>query len=304
MVKVLLILIVLVNGFYAVMFFRDFLTHQKETWSEPGNPIALAVWGAVCFFLSTFGISDFALSTVLYRVKKWCSDANLPGTLNTQCAIPVAVMALCYISSIEVNQMTLVLLIVSQMIGAYVGPKILVSLPVRGIRTFMGFGLLAAAFFVVAGKFGILPGGGEATALTGGKLILGMILLCIYGALNNLGVGAYAPTMATVYALGLSPAVAFPIMMGACTFSVPVGAVQFVKLGRYSRKITFFSSTFGLLGVLAAVFLVKSMDTSMLQWLVAAVILIAGLNLLHTVFTTSGREDEKEETDAMKSDRL
>ena len=284
MVKILLLLIVLVNGLFAFRFFTDFMKHKKEAWAEPGSNVLLAVWGAVCFFFSTFGISDFALSTVLYRARKLIDDAKLPGTLNTQCAIPVAVMALAYISSINVDQMTLVLLIVSQMLGAYFGPRFVVKMPVRQIRMFMGFGLVLAAFFVVAGKFGLLPSGGEATGLTGGKLVLGMVLLLIYGGLNNVGVGSYAPTMATVYALGLSPAIAFPVMMGACTFSVPVGAMEFVRLGQYGRKITLFSSIFGILGVLAAVFVVKSLDTSMLQWVVAAVILIAGLDLLRSAF--------------------
>lgn len=287
MVKVLLLLIVVVNGFFAFRFFADFMKHKKEAWAEPGSNILLAIWGAVVFFLSTFGISDFALSTVLYRARKLVDDTNLPGTLNTQCAIPVAVMALSYISAISVDQTTLVLLIVSQMVGAYFGPRFVVKMPVKNIRTFMGVGLVLAAFFVVAGKFGLLPSGGEATGLTGGKLLLGMVLLLIYGALNNVGVGSYAPTMATVYALGLNPAIAFPVMMGACTFSVPVGAVEFVRLGKYGRKITLFSSIFGILGVLAAVFIVKSLDTGMLQWVVAGVILIAGLNLLHTAFTAN-----------------
>ena len=284
MVKILLLLIVLVNGLFAFRFFTDFMKHKKEAWAEPGSNLLLGVWGAVCFFFSTFGISDFALSTVLYRARKLIDDAKLPGTLNTQCAIPVAVMALAYISSINVDQMTLVLLIASQMLGAYFGPRFVVKMPVRQIRMFMGFGLVLAAFFVVAGKFGLLPSGGEATGLTGGKLVLGMVLLLIYGGLNNVGVGSYAPTMATVYALGLSPAIAFPVMMGACTFSVPVGAMEFVRLGQYGRKITLFSSIFGILGVLAAVFVVKSLDTSMLQWVVAAVILIAGLDLLRSAF--------------------
>ncbi|MDD3426681.1 MAG: hypothetical protein WCR88_05570 [Aminobacterium sp.] len=69
MVKVLLVLIALVNGLYAFRFASDFLKHRKEAWAEPGNNLFLAVWGAVVFFLSTFGISDFALSTILYRAK-------------------------------------------------------------------------------------------------------------------------------------------------------------------------------------------------------------------------------------------
>jgi uncharacterized membrane protein YfcA len=281
MVKTLLILIVLINGLYAFRFIADFLRHQKETWAEKGNNILLAVWGALVFFLSTFGISDFALSTVLYRTRKLLDDAKLPGTLNTQCAIPVAVMALAYISAIQVEPVTLILCIVAQMAGAFLGPRFVVKLPVRTIRLFMGTGLILAACFVLAGKFNLVPSGGEATGLAGGKLILAVILLAIFGALNNVGIGSYAPTMATIYALGVNPGVAFPIMMGACTFSVPVGAMEFVRLGQYGRKITLFSSIFGIVGVLAAVYVVKGLDVAMLQWVVAAVVAYAGITLLY-----------------------
>ena len=106
------------------------------------------------------------------------------------------------------------------------------------------------------------------------------VLCLVYGALNNIGIGSYALTMATVYALGLNPGVTFPIMMGACTFSVPVGSIQFIKLDSYSRKITLFTSTLGVLGVLVAVFVVKSLNTSALQWVVAAVILYSAITML------------------------
>ena len=292
MVKILLLLVVAVNGLYAVRFFTDFLKHKEEAWKEPGNNFFLAIWGAVCFFFSTFGISDFALSTVVYRARKLLDDKKLPGTLNTQCAIPVAIMALAYISSISVEPKTLVLLIAAQMIGAYFGPRFVVRMPVGRIRMFMGIGLVLAAFFVVAGKFSLIPSGGQAIGLTGGKLALAIVLMLVYGALNNVGIGSYAPTMATVYALGLNPAVAFPVMMGACTFSVPVGASEFVRLGQYGRKITLFSSIFGIVGVLAAVYIVKSLNVSMLQWVVAAVVLYSGISLLHSAFTSPAAKQE------------
>lgn len=284
MVKVLLALIALVNGFYAVRFARDFFLHREEAWAEPGNNVFLAIWGAIIFFLSTFGISDFALSTIMYRAKKLVSDTKLPGTLNTQCAIPVAVMALAYISAIHVDPITLVACIVAQMLGAYIGPRFVVKLPAKTIRIFMGTGLVVAAFFILAGKLNIVPSGGEAVGLSGGKLYVALVLLFIYGALNNVGIGSYAPTMATIYALGVNPAVAFPIMVGACTFSVPMGAMEFVRLGQYGRKITFFSSVFGIAGVLAAVFIVKSLNLSMLQWVIAAVVLYSGASMLYEEF--------------------
>ncbi len=230
--------------------------------------------------MSTFGISDFAISAILYRKKKLVSDKKLPGTLNTQCVIPVAVMALAYISVIEVDLITLIVCIVAQIIGAYIGPRFVVKLEPKIIRKFISIGLLVATAFILAGKFNIIPSSGTATGLSGVKLVIAAILIFIYGALNNIGIGSYALTMATVYALGMNPAVAFPIMMGAATFSVPIGSMEFIKYGEYGRKITAFTSTFGVIGVLVAVYLVKILNVSALQWVIAAILLYSGLSML------------------------
>ena len=257
-VQVILILVVLVNGLFAIRFVLDVLQHKEELKEEPGNPVAMAIVSFFMFFLSTFGISDFAIGSSLYPKAKWVSDKKLPGTLNTECVIPVAVMALAYISSIEVGLLTLVTAIVCQVVGAYVSPRYVTKLPANQIKRFVAAGLFIAAGLILAGKFGIYPSGGELSSLEGGSLILFAVLCMLFGALNNIGIGSYALTMATVYAMGLNPSIAFPIMMGACTFSVPIGSMQFIKLDSYSRKITLFTSTFGVLGVLVAAFVVKS----------------------------------------------
>ncbi len=283
-VHLILLLVVAVNAAFAFVFIRD-LTRRKaevirELFQNVSRTLVQAVSAGVIFFLSTFGISDFAISTVLYRQMKWVEDAKLPGTLNTQCVIPVAVMALAYISSIDVELTTLALCIGAQVLGAYIGPRFVVRMNVTLIKKFIIAGLLTAAALLLLGKFGLLPAGGLETGLHGWKLILLGVLSLAYGALNNVGIGSYALTMATVYALGLNPGVAFPIMMGACTFSVPVGSMQFIKFDRYSRKMTLLTSTVGLIGVLIAVYIVRSLNVSMLQWVVAAVIIYAAVSMV------------------------
>lgn len=280
LVKAILCLIVIVNGWFAITFIRDLLKHKNDVMKEPGNPIVMGIVTFLMFLLSTFGISDFAIGSSLYPKAKWVDDKKLPGTLNTECVIPVAVMALAYISSIKVGLITLATAIICQIVGAYVSPRYVTKLPARVIKIFVSIGLLVAGLLILAGKFGLYPAGGEATALFGGKLILFAVLCVLYGALNNIGIGSYALTMATVYALGLNPGVAFPIMMGACTFSVPIGSIQFIKLDSYSRKITLFTSTLGVLGVLVAAFVVKSLNTSALQWIVVIVVLYSAISML------------------------
>lgn len=283
-VQVILILVVLVNGLFAIRFVLDVLQHKEELKEEPGNPVAMAIVSFFMFFLSTFGISDFAIGSSLYPKAKWVSDKKLPGTLNTECVIPVAVMALAYISSIEVGLLTLVTAIVCQVVGAYVSPRYVTKLPANQIKRFVAAGLFIAAGLILAGKFGIYPSGGGLSSLEGGSLILFAVLCMLFGALNNIGIGSYALTMATVYAMGLNPSIAFPIMMGACTFSVPIGSMQFIKLDSYSRKITLFTSTFGVLGVLVAAFVVKSLDVSALLWVVVVVVLYSAITMLKSSF--------------------
>jgi uncharacterized membrane protein YfcA len=133
---------------------------------------------------------------------------------------------------------------------------------------------------ILASKFNLLSAGGTAIGLTYDKLAIAAVCLGLFGTLNCVGIGSYAPTLVTIYALGMNPAAAFPIMMGASTFSVPIGSTQFIKYGLYSRKITIFASTVGVLGVLAGVSLVKQLDVSNLQWVVAAIVFYSGVSML------------------------
>lgn len=279
---ILLILIVLVNSYFAFVLIKDLINKRKETMAEPASTSALPFTSAIIFFLSTIGISDFAISTGLYPKLNWTTVKKLPGTLNTQCTIPVAIMALAYIRSIEVGTLTLAVCIISQVIGSYFGAKFAIKLPADKLKLFIGAGMLIAAGIIVGGLLGWLPKGGEATELSGVKLVIAAVLLAIFGALNNIGIGSYALTMITVYLLGMSPAVSFPIMMGAATFSVPVGSLQFVKSGQYSRKITLFTSTFGVIGVLIAVFVVTSLNVEALKWVVAAILVYSSYGMLKT----------------------
>jgi uncharacterized membrane protein YfcA len=280
MIKVILVLIVLVNGSFAYKFITDFIKHSSEAWKEPGSNLLFMALGLVSQFLGTFGVSDFAFNTVAFRLTKTVDDKKIPGTINAACVIPVAFMALAYITVIKIDVLTLVVLIVAQTIGSYLTPRIVVKLPVHKIRLGIGVGLLFAALFILAGKLHLIPSTGNLTGLPAAKLVVAALAVFVFGALNNIGIGSYAPTMATVYALGVDPKVAFPIMMGGCTFSCAVGAMEFIRLGGYNRKPTLWISIVGLLGVGLAVYLVKSLNVEIIKWVVFAVVLYASFDLL------------------------
>jgi signal transduction histidine kinase/CheY-like chemotaxis protein/uncharacterized membrane protein YfcA len=198
-------------------------------------------------------------------------------------------MAIVYITSIRVDLLTLVVPIVAQVLGAHVSARFVVKMPVRPIRVFLAVGMVVTVLRIVAEGFGFFPAGGEVTGLGAGKLVLLGGLCLVYGALNNTGIGSYAPTIATVSALGLNPEVAFTIMMGAATFSVPAAGIQFIRHDAYSRKIALISTVCGTLGVLAAAFALQNLDISPLKWLVALFLLHSAGSMLLAAFRD--RED-------------
>lgn len=286
-VLILLALVVLVNGVFALRFLMDLKSHWHETLHEPGSPVAMSISQLVIYFLSTMGISDFAIGASVYPGLKWVDAKRLPGTLNTACVIPVATMALCYVSSVKVDLWTLIVPIIAQVVGAYISPRYVAKLPARTIKKLVIIGLIVSGLMIFAGLMGWLPSGGDASSLAMPQLIILGVLSFIYGALNNMGIGSYPLTMATVYALGLSPLAAFPIMMGACTFSVPIGSMQFIKLDCYSRKITLFSATAGVIGVLIAAFVVTSLNMTLLKWLAILVIAYSAITMIYSLRKTA-----------------
>ena len=285
MIYAILALICIVNGVFVVAFIRDIIKHKQELKEEPGNPIVMAFSQLIIYFLSTFGISDFAIGASLYPKAKWVDTKRLPGTLNTACVVPVAAMALAYIKSIEVGIWTLIIPIVAQVLGSFLSPRFVVKLPARKIKFLVTIGLMVAGATILMQLVNVFPSGGTATSLSGWKLALLGVLSFIYGAFNNMGIGSYPLTMATIFALGLEPSAAFPIMMGACTFSVPIGSLEFVRLKSYSRKITLFSATTGVIGVLIAVFIVKSLNVTVLKWVVLVVIVYSAISMAMSMRT-------------------
>ncbi len=278
--KILLSLVILLIIVFMTYLIIDIFKHKEDYKKEKINRIFLVIITPVIYFFSTFGVSDFAICSVIYPKLKWVKIKKLPGTVNASSLIPTAVMALIYMSSVNVDIKTLTICIIAQVLGGYLGPEIVVKLDEELIKKLIGIGLLVVSFVILLGQINIVPINGVSTELTGIKLVIGAFCLFIFGALNNIGIGSFSLTMVTMYLLGMNPIAAFPIMMGATTFSVGVGSMQFIRLNEYNRKITLYSSTFGIIGVVIAAYIVKSLDTYYIKWIVMFVLLIAAYTML------------------------
>jgi uncharacterized membrane protein YfcA len=88
--------------------------------------------------------------------------------------------------------------------------------------------------------------------------------------------------MILVSLLGMSPKVAFPIMMGSCAFLMPVGSLRFIRKDAYSLRPALGLAVGGVPGVLLAAFIVKSLPLGAVRWLVIVVVVYTALALLRS----------------------
>ena len=266
---------------FAVVFGKDLVKHKDQFEEETSSAIT-GIIGFVVNFFDTLGIGSFAPTTAALRAFKQTKDKVIPGTLNVSCTIPVVIEAFIFISAIEVEPLTLISMLAAAVVGAVVGAGIVSKLPEKTIQLVMGIALLATALLMFAGQVGWIAnlGTGEAIGLSGIKLIIAIVGNFILGTLMTAGIGLYAPCMALVYMLGMSPRVAFPIMMGSCAFLMPAASIKFVKEGAYNRKASLAITIGGVIGVFIAAYLVKSLPLNILTWLVIVVVTYTGITLL------------------------
>ena len=271
MTSIILGVLSVAAAIFAAVYVFDARSHKAALSAKPW-PVLLGIGFATNFF-DTLGIGSFAPTTALYKLGRLVDDRLIPGTMNVGHTLPVVGQALFFITAVKVEPVTLAVLMAASLAGAVFGAGVVARLSVRRIRTGMGIALIAVAAGMAAGQLGLMPGGGEAVGLEGWRLPLAGAVIAVFGALSTIGIGFYAPTMALVYTLGMSPRVAFPIMMGACALLMTGAGTRFVREGAYDRKAALGLTILGIPAVFLAATVVKSLPLAILKWVVVGVIL-------------------------------
>ena len=114
---------------------------------------------------------------------------------------------------------------------------------------------------------------GEAIGLTGWKSALAITVGFVFGTLQTIRAGICAPCMATGFALGRHRKTAFPVMMTATAMPMAAGNARFVREKAYDPKAALTLALFGVIGVLIAADVVRSLPFDMMKWVVWGVVL-------------------------------
>jgi len=251
----------------------------------PGVPSIFELFvGLVTNFFDTLGIGSFAPTTSIFKFWHMVPDEKIPGTLNVGHALPTLLEAFLFIAIVNVDVLTLVLLMGASVVGAWLGAGIVASWPRRWVQIGMGIALLAAASFFLMSNLNLFPAGGTALILRNWRLLAGVIGSLMLGALMTLGIGLYAPCMILISLLGMDPKAAFPIMMGSCAFLMPVASARFIEAGSFSPRVALGLAFGGIPGVLIAALIFKNLPVTAVRWLVVLVVIYTAFAMLRSAF--------------------
>jgi uncharacterized membrane protein YfcA len=228
------------------------------------------------------------VTTSFYKFTKLVDDRVIPGTLNVGHCLPTVTEALIFIAVVQVAPATLLGIMFAATLGAVLGAGVVAKMPVNKIRLGLGIALLLVVAAMLAGMLKFMPSGGDAFGLVGWKLIVAIAVAFCLGALQTIGIGLYAPCMALVSVLGMSPLAAFPIMMGSCALLMPWCSIRFVRTSAYDPKASFGLTALGIVGVLIAAFIVKSLPLDILRWVVVVVILYTSIVMFRSIRKKGG----------------
>ena len=265
----------------AAVFLIDFVrvAVRKGQWQPNLEAIGL---GAITNFFDTLGIGSFAPTTAWLKLRKMVPDGYIPATLNVGHALPTFVEAFIFVVLVSVNTGLLVACIASAVVGSIFGASIVVRLPVRIVQGVVGIALLIASCLYAMQNLGLFPGGGAALTLPPIYFGIAIVIHFVLGALMTFGIGLYAPSLISLSLMGLNPQAAFPIMMGACAFLMPVSSFRFIRADRIDLKVALGISIGGAPAVWFAAKVIKSLPLVYLRWGVVVVVLYAAVLLLRS----------------------
>ena len=114
----LLVALVVLAAAYAVVLATAVQRARNQVPGSAWLPSAhQSAIGFVTNFFDSLGIGNFAPTTAWFRAAKMVPDERIPGTMNVGHTLPVMLMGLLFIQSVEVETTTLISMISASVVG-------------------------------------------------------------------------------------------------------------------------------------------------------------------------------------------
>ena len=244
----------------------------------------LAAIAMIAFIADVAGIGSFAVTIAFCKARNLVAIEELPGLVNGAQVIPGAIEAFAFLMMIHVDPITLGTLIIGTCIGGILGGMIVSHFNIK--HTLLGMGLAYAlmAILIFCHQLHLLPIGGDATLLRGNKLVAGFLGTMVCGFLPALGAGLFAPIEVLLFLLGLSPAIAFPIMTAAGALQQPLTTITFNIHRKTPIKKALWMGLWGVIGATVAIPVMIHLSSEKLHWVLLGVLCFNGFSILKSYF--------------------
>lgn len=262
--------------------------HLKKHKINPFERFFTGLWiGFLTDLMDTLGIGSFATTTTFFKLTKMIDDdKKLPGTMTAVHVLPVLLQSLCFILVVKVEIMTLITMAVAAFLGAFFGTRITKNWHTPTVQRILGSLLIIAALIMIY-RMLTNPGSNLSDSVHGLRgiwLFVGIIFNFITGILMTMGLGNYAPELIFFSLMGLSPAIAMPVMMLDAAMMLVASTGQFIKNDRVSWTGFAGMVTGGVIGVLVAVLFLTNLDIESLKKLVIVIVILTGILLIRSSF--------------------
>ena len=236
--------------------------------------------GFIANFLDTFGLGSFATFFALRNSLGLMPDTlRYTSSIVIQAMVVTLVQSLLFLQLVKIDITTLVVSCIMIAMGGVLSGYLVKFIRRDLIYKVMLVTFLVTAVIVILNLFNLLSISGSLIQVRGLKLILLGVIMFVAGCLPAFGVGYYSIVLVAIFLLGLSPAVAYPIMTTASAVQMPMTGIAMIKNRRYYSLSVLLMALPGCVAVLISAPIISRVDSSYLKW-VLLVVLIYNMRLL------------------------
>jgi len=290
-----MLIALLVPLILAILLFTVILLRSAIARRAAPNPEAALV-GAIVSFFDTLGIGSFAPTAAWLKFRRLVPDRLIPQTMLVGLTPPSMAESIVFLIllGVLVDPALLIGCVIALLMGGIVGVPLVTRARVWVVQLIVAIALVLAAIAYAMTNLHLFPGGGTASSLPLGLMIVAIVANFLFGVLVNFGVGNFAPTLVMFSLMGMDPRYAFPIMAGGAALTGTAASIRHIQIGQIDLRIVLGLAIGGIPAVLVAAFIVKTMPLEILRWLVFVVVLYAAAVMFRAAIL--GRRERHPET--------
>ncbi len=230
--------------------------------------------GFAANFFDTFGVGSFSSYFALRNLFGLMPDTKrYNGTLVVQATLPTMLQSILFLQLVKIDSLTLMVSCLAIALGGVVSGYFVKYVSKGTIYNVMLVTFAVTAIILILSKMNMLNVGGDLSQVRDTKLIILGVIMFLAGCLPAFGVGYYSIVLVVIFLLGLSPAVAYPIMTTASAVQMPMTAVPMIKNRQFYSLSALILAIMGCVAVFIAAPIISSIDSSMLKWILLVVLI-------------------------------